>query len=51
MTQYDARLGLYIDGAWLTGEGRDTQDVVNPASGASHAALPLATATDLDRAL
>ncbi|KQS04115.1 NAD-dependent succinate-semialdehyde dehydrogenase [Sphingomonas sp. Leaf357] len=51
MTAYDAKLGLYIDGSWLTGEGRDTQDVRNPATGAVQAALPLATAADLDAAL
>ncbi|MEG3123356.1 NAD-dependent succinate-semialdehyde dehydrogenase [Sphingomonas sp. GB1N7] len=51
MTAYDAKLGLYIDGAWLTGGGRDTQDVRNPATGAVQAALPLAAAADLDLAL
>lgn len=50
-TQYDAKLGLYIAGEWLTGDGRDTHDVLNPATGAGQAALPLATAADLDRAL
>lgn len=51
MTTYDAQLGLYIAGEWLSGEGRDTQDVRNPATGAAQAALPLATAADLDAAL
>jgi len=51
MADYDARLGLYIAGEWLTGAGRDTQDVRNPATGAAQAALPLATAADLDAAL
>ena len=51
MTTYDARLGLYIAGEWLGGEGRDTHDVRNPATGAAQAALPLASADDLDRAL
>jgi len=51
MASYDTQLGLYIDGEWLGAEGRDTQDVLNPATGAGHAALPLATAADLDRAL
>ena len=51
MTAYEARLGLYIDGAWLTGEGRDTQDVLNPATGGAQAALSLATAADLDASL
>ena len=50
-TDYSAKLALYIDGEWLSGGGRDTQDVLNPASGAGQAALPLASATDLDRAL
>ncbi|HEX8485327.1 NAD-dependent succinate-semialdehyde dehydrogenase [Sphingomonas sp.] len=50
-TTYDATLGLYIAGEWLSGGGRDTQDVRNPATGAGQAALPLATAADLDAAL
>lgn len=50
-TQYEARLGLYIGGEWLTGEGRNVHDVLNPATGAGQGALPLATAADLDRAL
>ncbi|GAA3713309.1 NAD-dependent succinate-semialdehyde dehydrogenase [Sphingomonas cynarae] len=48
---YDARLGLYIAGEWLGATGRDTRDVLNPATGAGQAALPLATEDDLDRAL
>lgn len=48
---YSARLGLYIDGEWLGTEGRDTHSVLNPATGAGQADLPLATAADLDRAL
>ena len=51
MTDYDARLGLYIAGEWLGAEGRDTQDVLNPATGEGHAALPLASDADLERAL
>jgi succinate-semialdehyde dehydrogenase / glutarate-semialdehyde dehydrogenase len=51
MTGYDTKLGLYIDGEWLGADGRDTQDVLNPATGAAHGALPLANAADLDRAL
>lgn len=50
-TAYDTKLGLYIAGEWLTGDGRDTHDVLNPATGEGQAALPLATAADLDRAL
>lgn len=48
---YSAKLGLYIDGEWLSGDGRDTHSVLNPATGAGQADLPLATAADLDRAL
>ena len=48
---YDATLGLYIGGEWLGAAGRDTRDVLNPATGAGQATLPLATAADLDRAL
>lgn len=48
---YDVPLGVYIAGEWLSGGGRDTQDVLNPLTGAAHAALPLATTADLDRAL
>lgn len=51
MADYDARLGLYIAGQWLTGDGRETQAVRNPATGATLAALPLATVGDLDMAL
>ncbi|HEX7854787.1 MAG TPA: NAD-dependent succinate-semialdehyde dehydrogenase [Sphingobium sp.] len=48
---YDAPLGLYIGGEWLGPAGRETQDVLNPATGAVLGALPLATTADLDRAL
>ena len=52
MTQnYDANLALYINGKWRSGEGRDVHQVVNPATGATLAQLPLATAADLDEAL
>lgn len=51
MTTYDTTLGLYIAGQWLTGGGRDTHDVLNPATGAVHAPLPLASIADLDQAL
>lgn len=50
-TAYDTSLGLYIAGEWVSGGGRETRDVLNPATGAGQAALPLATAADLDRAL
>ena len=51
MTSYNADLALFIDGTWRSGEGRDTHAVVNPATGATIAQLPLATAADLDEAL
>lgn len=51
MTTYDTELGLYIAGRWRTGEGRDTHEVLNPATGKGHAPLPLATSADLDEAL
>ena len=51
MTTYDAQLGLYIAGRWRDGDGRDTHEVRNPATGAGQAALPLATEADLDEAL
>lgn len=51
MADYDVQLGLYIAGEWRSGEGRDTHAVLNPATGATNAALPLATTRDLDDAL
>jgi succinate-semialdehyde dehydrogenase / glutarate-semialdehyde dehydrogenase len=48
---YPTDLALYIDGTWRSGEGRDTHNVANPATGETLAALPLATAADLDEAL
>lgn len=51
MTAYEAQLGLYIAGEWRSGEGRDTHNVLNPATGATLAPLPLATSDDLDLAL
>jgi succinate-semialdehyde dehydrogenase / glutarate-semialdehyde dehydrogenase len=48
---YSADLGLYVDGKWLGSQGRDTQDVINPATGDVIAALPLATGADIDQAL
>ncbi|MEA1082793.1 NAD-dependent succinate-semialdehyde dehydrogenase [Sphingomonas sp. CD22] len=47
---YDTRLGLFIDGEWVTA-GRETQPVLDPASGRTLGELPLATPADLDRAL
>ncbi|RYH69362.1 MAG: NAD-dependent succinate-semialdehyde dehydrogenase [Alcaligenaceae bacterium] len=42
---------LYIDGEFVSGEQRATQDVVNPANGDVLGKLPHATEKDLDRAL
>jgi succinate-semialdehyde dehydrogenase/glutarate-semialdehyde dehydrogenase len=44
-------LALYIDGQWLSGNGRKTEDVINPASGKVLAQLPHASRADLDAAL
>ena len=44
-------LSLYIDGRFLSGEGRKEQDVFNPASGEVIGKLPHATRADLDAAL
>lgn len=48
---YTTDLGLYIDGKWRSGEGRETHKVVNPATGETLAELPLASAADLEEAL
>ncbi|HEU4652151.1 MAG TPA: NAD-dependent succinate-semialdehyde dehydrogenase [Croceibacterium sp.] len=50
MTQYPA-LHMIIDGEKVSGGGRRTFDVVNPATGEPIGALPLAEPGDLDRAL
>lgn len=44
-------LKLHIDGEWVGRGKRRTHPVVNPATGAVLAELPLADAADLDRAL
>src|SRR6266508_6722558 len=46
-----SNLQLYIDGAWLNGDGRKGEDVINPATGKTLAHLPHASAADLDHAL
>lgn len=48
---YAEDLRLLIDGEWLPAGHRATRPVLNPATGATLAELPLAEATDLDRAL
>jgi succinate-semialdehyde dehydrogenase/glutarate-semialdehyde dehydrogenase len=51
VSNYPETLGLYIDGQWLSDEGRRTTEVYNPATNAVLGVLPLATKGDLDRAL
>jgi succinate-semialdehyde dehydrogenase/glutarate-semialdehyde dehydrogenase len=46
-----ADLRLLIDGEWLSGQGRATLPVVNPATEEVLGHLPLASMADLDRAL
>ncbi len=48
---YAADLGLFLDGAWANAEGRDAMPVLNPATGAAMADLPMATQADLELAL
>jgi succinate-semialdehyde dehydrogenase/glutarate-semialdehyde dehydrogenase len=51
MMSYTTNLGIYINGSWRKGEGRDSHNVINPATGDVLAELPLATPADLDEAL
>ena len=44
-------LTLYIDGEFLSGEGRKTQEITNPATHEVLGQLPHASQADLDRAL
>ncbi|MBI1203861.1 MAG: aldehyde dehydrogenase family protein [Rhodopseudomonas sp.] len=44
-------LKLFIDGKWLGVEGRNSEDVINPANGKVLARLPHAGKADLDAAL
>ncbi len=46
-----ANLALYIDGEWLSGGGRESEQVINPATEKPLATLPHASPADLDRAL
>lgn len=48
---YDRDLQLFVDGAWRSGEGRDERPVFNPVTAGEIAALPVASAADLDEAL
>jgi succinate-semialdehyde dehydrogenase / glutarate-semialdehyde dehydrogenase len=45
------QLQLYIDGAWVGGNGRKGEDVLNPATEKALAHLPHASTADLDQAL
>ena len=45
------QLQLYIDGAWSNGNGRDGEEVINPATEKPLAHLPHASTADLDAAL
>jgi succinate-semialdehyde dehydrogenase/glutarate-semialdehyde dehydrogenase len=44
-------LGLFIDGKWLNGDGRESEEVINPATGKALGKLPHASTADLDAAL
>ncbi|MDB5916591.1 MAG: NAD-dependent succinate-semialdehyde dehydrogenase [Massilia sp.] len=44
-------LKLYIAGEWLGQQGRQTEAVINPATGTSLGLLPHASTADLDKAL
>ena len=50
MADYPA-LKLFINDRWCEGEGRRTEPVLNPATGAVLGELPHATDADLDEAL
>ena len=42
---------MYIGGSWVGGQGRETLDVINPATEERIDSIPVATAADLDAAL
>lgn len=44
-------LRLFVAGEWIDGAGRETIAVRDPATGETLAALPVATAADIDRAV
>jgi len=41
---------FYIDGKWVTPEGRDTREIVNPATEEAFATVSMGTAEDVDMA-
>ena len=45
------KLSLYVDGQFISGEGRKMQDVINPATQEVLGQLPHASNADLDMAL
>ncbi|MBN9427127.1 MAG: NAD-dependent succinate-semialdehyde dehydrogenase [Burkholderiales bacterium] len=49
-TQHYPRIGLLIDGEWIRGGARQTQAVINPATGEQLGEVPIATPDDIDRA-
>lgn len=51
MDAYNQDLALFVGDSWRVGEGRDAHDVVNPATGATLAEVPMASTADLDEAL
>jgi succinate-semialdehyde dehydrogenase / glutarate-semialdehyde dehydrogenase len=50
-TALSSKMGLFVNGGWQLGEGRDVRPVLNPATGDAVAELSLATPADLDTAL
>jgi succinate-semialdehyde dehydrogenase / glutarate-semialdehyde dehydrogenase len=46
-----SELAMYIDGEWIGPAGRDSEQVINPATEKPLATLPHASPADLDRAL
>src|SRR5947208_5824405 len=45
------RDSIYIDGAWVASDGKDTIDVENPATEQVIGRIPSGTASDVDRAV
>lgn len=44
-------LALFVDGTWLRGGGRQSREIINPATGELLGHLPMATPQDLDLAI